>query len=314
MKKANTNTNNTNNTNNNTNNANKIGGITRAKAVEPVEAVEPAETVEPVEAAVEVIPLNLLNLSKAIVEYNNGVVLKLNALDMETLEKRLAAAVKDRQAEERDQYIDGLKRLFVESPVSAWEHYLLSPWYEFTVAVQDKDKPGMVKMGYKSKMLTLPEILEDFPQFAKLRKFEKHMKILWAMFIENGVENSDVANPLRVKYPETFRNIHSDFVEWSKEYPKTFDGIKFTESVSITKEETLLQLVVNEILPDGFELKMKKADVRNIRSAMTATTLATNGKSNIIIHNFNSCLVQLVDSMFHRFNNAPYEVQDKIKK
>lgn len=256
---------------------------------------------------------NSAKLENAISIYNDGLANGASMETMKTYNSAVKSALKSVNAEELSAYAKGFSVRFSENSVSAWEDYLVSPWVK--VSATKKEDNGTLSVGEGVTMLPLSALMEQSASLFKHTRFEKRAKVLWYLCVQFALADSDVINPIRASHPEMYKEIRENLKEWKADADSAYmEKISLATTVSVGVMEKMLNAIVADILPAEMNLAMRKADVRNIRDSIVATSIASAKASKMTVHNFNSFCVQLVDAMYHRHNDLHYEISDKTKK
>lgn len=250
-------------------------------------------------------------LHKAMKMYNEAIVSRESAEQIELRMKAVKEALKAKQEDELKTYAVNFADECAKDSVNAWKEYLAYPWH--SVSTLKKADNGKIDIAWKDTLLSLNSLVTADPATVKHTRFEKRAKVLWYLFVEYNFAESDSMNPIRGKYMGLYREVRESLKEWKAEN-NDYAKVSMASVLSTNLAEKMLNDIVADILPDGMTLTMKKADVRNIRDSLVSITIANNGKSKNVVHNFDSFLVQLIDAMYHRYNNVAYDVTDKMKK
>lgn len=260
-----------------------------------------------------IINTNSANLSNAITVYNDGLKNGASMETMKTYNSAAKSALKAVNAEELKNYAGAFSVRFSENPISAWEDYLVSPWVK--VSAIKKEEDNTLSVGEGVTMLPLSALMDKSVALFNNTRFEKRAKVLWYLCVQFALADSDVINPIRASHPEMYKEIRENLKEWKADADSAYmEKISLATTVSVGVMEKMLNAIVADILPAEMTLAMRKADVRNIRDSIVATSIASAKASKMTVHNFNSFCVQLVDAMYHRHSNLPYEISDKTKK
>lgn len=256
---------------------------------------------------------NLSNLNNAIATYNKGLADGASMETMKTYTSAVKNAVKAVNADELKGYAKAMSASFAENPVIAWGDYLISPWEKVTAT--KKEDNNTLSVGESVTMLPLSAIMEQSVALFKNTRWEKRAKVLWYLCVQFALNDAEGLNPIHARHPELYKEVRENLKEWKADADSAYmEKISLATAVSVGTMEKMLNAIVADILPSEMSLSMRKSDVRNIRDSIVATSIATAKASKITVHNFDSFCVQLVDSMYHRYNNLPYDINDKTKK
>lgn len=257
-----------------------------------------------------IINSNTTTLSTALSDYNTNLANGASLETMKTYNAALRSALKTVNADELSDHARKFSVDFSADPANAWAEYLSAPWVKVT-AIKKEDS-GAYSLTDGVTMLPLSVLLSQSVSLFNNTRFVKRAKVLWYLCAQYGLSDAETFNPIRLRSPELYKEIRDSLKEWKAcEDCAYMEKVSLTSAVSVNVMEKMFNAIVDDILPAGMELVMRKADVRNIRDSVIVTSIATKKASAITVHNFDTFCVQLVDAMYHRHENVPYEINVK---